>query len=159
MKVKSESEVAQSCPTLRQEYWSGVPLPSPSSGASGKKKTKTKHAFQCRRPKKCGFNPWIGKIPWRRKWQPILVFLGFPGDSDGKESACNVGDLSSIPGLGRFSWRRAWQPSILAWRISWTEEPGGLQSIGSQRLEHNCSDLAQHIALPTPQDSWRGPVR
>ena len=28
---------------------------------------------------------------------------------------------------------------ILAWRISWTEEPGGLQSIGSQR--HNCSDL------------------
>ena len=27
--------------------------------------------------------------------------LGFPGDSDGKESACNVGDLSSIPGLGR----------------------------------------------------------
>ena len=29
------------------------------------------------------------------------VFLGFPGGSDGKESACNVGDLGSIPGLGR----------------------------------------------------------
>ena len=30
--------------------------------------------------------------------------------------------------------------SILAWRILWTEEPGGLQSIGSQRVRHNCSD-------------------
>ena len=32
---------------------------------------------------------------------PILVFLGFPGGSAGKESACNAGDLSLIPGLGR----------------------------------------------------------
>ena len=32
--------------------------------------------------------------------------------------------------------------SILAWRIPWTEEPGGLQSIGSQRVGHNSSDLA-----------------
>ena len=29
------------------------------------------------------------------------IFLGFPGDSDGKESACNAGDLGSIPGSGR----------------------------------------------------------
>ena len=33
--------------------------------------------------------------------------------------------------------------SILAWRIPWTEEPGGLQSTGSQRLGHNRSDLAR----------------
>ena len=33
-------------------------------------------ACQCRR---CGFDPWVGKIPWRRKWQPTLVFL--PGES------------------------------------------------------------------------------
>ena len=33
------------------------------------------------------------------------------GGSDGKESACNVGDLGSIPGLGRFPWRREWQPT------------------------------------------------
>ena len=32
--------------------------------------------------------------------------------------------------------------SILAWKIPWTEEPGGLQSIGSQRVEHDWSDLA-----------------
>ena len=37
--------------------------------------------------------------------------LGFPGDSDGKESACNAGDLGSITGLGRFFWRRKWLPT------------------------------------------------
>ena len=31
---------------------------------------------------------------------------------------------------------------ILAWRILWTEEPGGLQSMGSERIGHDCSDLA-----------------
>ena len=49
-----------------------------------------KNLLQCRRP---GFDPWVGKIPWRRPWQLTLVFL--PGDSP------------------------------------WTEEPGGLQSMGS----------------------------
>ena len=37
--------------------------------------------------------------------------------------------------------------NILAWKISWTEEPGRLQSIESQRVGHNWSDLAQHIYL------------
>ena len=37
--------------------------------------------------------------------------MGFPGGSDDKESACNAGDLGSIPGLGRSSWRREWQPT------------------------------------------------
>ena len=32
--------------------------------------------------------------------------------------------------------------SVLAWRISWTGDPGGLQSIGLQRVRHKCSDLA-----------------
>jgi len=39
----------------------------------------------------------------------IILFLGFPGDSDGKESACNAGGLSSIPGSGRSPRRRKWQ--------------------------------------------------
>ena len=38
-------------------------------------------ACQCRR---CGFDPWVGKIPWRRNWQPTLVF--FPGKSHGQKS-------------------------------------------------------------------------
>ena len=37
--------------------------------------------LQCRRP---GFNPWVGKIPWRRKWQPTPAFL--PGESHGQRS-------------------------------------------------------------------------
>ena len=46
----------------------------------------------------------IKKVKWRAiGWMeayrlPTPVFLGFPGCSDGKESACNVGDLGSIPG-------------------------------------------------------------
>ena len=44
---------------------------------------------------------WVRKIPWRRDRLPSPVFLGFPGGSAGKESACNAGELGSIPGLGR----------------------------------------------------------
>ena len=40
-----------------------------------------KSACQCRR---CRFDPWMGKIPWRRKWQPTPVFL--PGKSHGQRS-------------------------------------------------------------------------
>ena len=40
-------------------------------------------ACQCRRRKRCGFNPWVGKIAWRRAWQPTLVLL--PGESQGQE--------------------------------------------------------------------------
>ena len=54
--------------------------------------------LQCRRP---GFDPWVGKIHWRRDRPPTLIFLGFPCGSAGKESACNAGDLGSIPELGR----------------------------------------------------------
>ena len=63
----------------------------------------------------------------------------FPGGSDGKESAGNAGGLGSIPGSGRFPWRMEWQPTpvILAWRIPWTEEPGGLQSTWLQRVGHD----------------------
>ena len=45
------------------------------------------------------FDSWVGKIPWRKKWQPTPVLL--PG------------------------------------KIPWAEEPGGLQSVGSQRVRHD----------------------
>ena len=52
-----------------------------------------------------------------------------------KEFACNAGDWA---GSGR-SLRvgNAAYPSLLAWRIPWTEQPGGLQSMGSQRDGHD----------------------
>ena len=60
---------------------------------------------QCRRCKRCGFDPWVGKSPWRRKMAPHSTAL-------------------------------AWIPhsTALAWRILWTEEPVGLQSMGSQKV-------------------------
>ena len=62
----------------------------------------------------------------------------FPSGSDGKESHCNAGDLDLIRGLGRSPGKgNAICSSILAWKIPWTEEPGGLQSMGSQRVEHD----------------------
>ena len=54
------------------------------------------------------------------------------------KTACSVGDLGSIPGLGRSpSEGMATHSNICAWRIPWTEEPGGLQSMGSQRVGHS----------------------
>ena len=60
-----------------------------------------------------------------------LAIKGFPGGSEGKESACSAGEPV---------WQQDWEDlleklmathsNILAWRIPWTEEPGGLQSIG-----------------------------
>ena len=62
----------------------------------------------------------------------------FPGGSDGKESACNVEDLGSIPGLGRSPREgNGNHSSIPAWKIPWIEEPRKLQSIGSQRVRHD----------------------
>ena len=63
---------------------------------------------------------------------------GFSSDSDIRESTCNEGDLDSIPGLGRsLEKEMATHSSVLAWKIPSTEEPGGLQSMGSQRVGHN----------------------
>ena len=65
--------------------------------------------------------------------------VGFmPGGSDGKESACNAGDLGLMPGLGRsLEQEMATHSSILAWRIPWAEESGRLQSMRSQRVRHD----------------------
>ena len=63
---------------------------------------------------------------------------GFPGGLDGKASACNARDLDSI--LGRedpLEKETATHSSTLAWRIPWTQEPGGLQSMGSQTVGHD----------------------
>ena len=59
-------------------------------------------------------------------------------DSDCKESACSVGDLGLILGWeDPLAKEMATHSSILAWRIPWTEKPGGLQSMWSQRVRHN----------------------
>ena len=47
-------------------------------------KKKKKSACQCRRKRRCKFNPWVRKTPWRQKWQSIPIFL--PGESLGQRS-------------------------------------------------------------------------
>ena len=64
--------------------------------------------------------------------------MGFPCSSVDKESACSAGEPGSIPELGRSPGEgNGNHSSNLAWKISWTEEPVGLQSMGSQRVRQD----------------------
>ena len=59
-----------------QRLWSGLGVPGGTDAQES--------ACQCRRRKRCGFNPWVRKIPWRREWPPTPVFL--PGEPHGQRS-------------------------------------------------------------------------
>ena len=66
----------------------------------------------------------------------VYISWGLPKWLSGKESTCNAGDMGSI--LGRedlLEKEMATYCSILAWKVPWTEEPGGLQSMRSQELD------------------------
>ena len=68
----------------------------------------------------------------------ICSYVGFPGSSDGKNPLAMW--ETPVPTLG---WKdsleeeMATHSSILTWEVPWTEEPGGLQSMGSKRARHN----------------------
>ena len=88
----------------RQEYWSGMPFPSPGNL----------------------LDSWID---WR-----LLHCRQILCGSDIKESDCSRGDPGSAPELGRsLEKRMATHSCILAYEIPWTEEPGG-QFMASQRV-------------------------
>ena len=76
--------------------------------------------------------------------------MGFPGGSVIKNPPANAGnarDVGSIPWSGRSSEKEmVTHLSITAWKIPWTEEPGGLQSTGSQRVRHN--RVTEHPCTP-----------
>ena len=76
-----------------------------------------------------------------RKGNPLTLFvgmqtsMGFPDGSEVKASACHLGDLGSISGQeDPLEKEMATHSSVLAWRIPWTAEPGGLLSMGSHRV-------------------------
>ena len=80
----------------------------------------------------------------------LFPTTSFPGGSNNKELACNAGDLSSIPGWeDPLEKGMAIHSSIPAWRIPWTEEPGGLQFMGSQRVRHDW--VYKHSTAAKPQ--------
>ena len=75
---------------------------------------------------------------WKSKKEGIVVYLDFPGGSTVK----NLPALQEtwVRSLGRedpLEEGMATHSSILAWIISWTEETGGLQPMGSQRVKHD----------------------
>ena len=72
--------------------------------------------------------------------------IGLHWQLSSKESACNAGDAGLILGLGRSpGGGNDDHSTILAWRIPQTEEPGGIQSTGSQRVGHKPKQLGTHI--------------
>ena len=81
----------------------------------------------CKLPNNCRRNhPQRGRV----------YLTSVPGGSDGKESACNAGDLGWEDSLEKeMATHSSWV--ILAWRIPWTEEPGGLQSMKTQGVGHD----------------------
>ena len=75
--------------------------------------------------------------------------VGPPGGASGKEPACQCGDVKRHrfnPWVGKSPLEKgmATHSSVLVWRIPWTEEPGGLQSMGSLTVG---SELAQHFII------------
>ena len=90
-----------------------------------------------------GFSPGMGIFKFY--WNVALVF---PGGSNGKESACNAGDwVRSLGQEAPLEEGMATHSSILAWRIPWKEEPGGLQSTESQRVGHDwATSTFQNVA-------------
>ena len=88
---------------------------------------------------KCKKTPQLFKIPRARRFY-LYCFTyiykcsyvwDFPGGSDDRESACNVGDLDSTPGAGRFPWRMAWPPTsvFLPGKFQGQRSPWGLKEL------------------------------
>ena len=71
---------------------------------------------------------------------PAATWGGFPGGASGQEPTCQCRRQKRVLSVG---WEdpleevMATHSSILAWKIPWTKEPGGLESIGSQRVGHD----------------------
>ena len=84
--------------------------------------------------------------------------MGFSGGASGKEPTCQCRRhkrrwLEPWVGEDPLEESKATHSSILTWRISWTEGPGGPQSTGSQRVGHEWRDLAQHTAMSLKANS------
>ena len=104
------------------------------------------------RPERSPRYPGVGTAPWICNLAYSLSVWGSPGGAVIKNLPANTGDerdAGSILGqedpLGK---EMATHFSILAWRIPWTEEPGGLQSMGSQRVRHNWSNWPHSLSSP-----------
>ena len=87
-------------------------------------------AHLCRRQRRCEFDPWVGKIPWRRKWQPAPIFLS--GESHGHRGlvGCSLLDHKKLDAtehtcMPRFKRMRGssshWNSKL---KLTWRQLPG-----------------------------------
>ena len=91
--------------------------------------------------------------------------MGFSRGSAVKNPPANMGDVGSTPGPERFPLEEEMTPHCccLAWKIPWTEEPGGLQSVGGQRVGRDCVCTCLHTrernetTLEDPQQGGQCP--
>ena len=80
-------------------------------------------------------------------WGRFRAWESFPGGRVVKNPPINAADVGSIPGSRRFTGEGNGSPLPfhgIAWKIPWTEEPDGLQSMGSQRAGHS----REHMHCP-----------
>ena len=91
---------------------------------------------------------------------------GFPGDSVHRESDCQCRRCRFDSWARKIPWRRNWQPTpVFSWEIPWTEEPGRLQPMGSQRVGHDTvgwykvspSVMGLDSTLVFTNDPWKAP--
>ena len=82
----------------RQEYWSGLPFPSPGDIPDPGVEPDTSCVFCIGRQILYHWATWEALT---MTFRLDIMFKGFPGGSESKESACNAGDLGSVPGLRR----------------------------------------------------------
>ena len=68
-------------------------------------------------------------------WLAASYYMDLLGDSVAKNPSAKAGDMGLIPGSGRPLKEMATHSSILAWKITWKEESGGEQSMGSQKSQ------------------------
>ena len=108
-------------------------------------------------------------MPWRRDRLPTPVFLGFPGGSDDKESACNAGDTGSTLGLGRFPGEGIGYPLQYSWAslvAQMIKKPPAMRetwvpSLGwKDALEEGMTTPSSILAKRIPMDrgSWQATV-
>ena len=96
--------------------------------------------LQCRRPQ---FHSWVRKSPWKRDRLSTPESLSFPDVSDDKESACNVGNLGSVPGLRRSPVRVHSNP----FQYYWLEDAHGQRSlVGCSPWGCKESDMTQRLS-------------
>ena len=111
-------------------------------------------ACQCRRHKRHGFDPWVRKIPWRRKWQPTPVFL--PGKPHGQRSLAGYSPwgCKNLDMTERLSTRHSLHTNLKIWMHVWSIPGLKVWVLGHFTAVHQSSLCSQSYIYCSIQESW-----